>query len=158
MARAARLASRKTRPSGAGSELWTPCPRCIHRGLPHRKANLNVGGARGPVDARPMCRSVSWPLARTAMFGAHVRCAPREVALVPSGDVPDDLWDRTTLIGMDRLLRLRIPASKFTEQQLEIGRDLLRHPSDYDLLLDRLTPGGPAATALLINAGTIRPG
>ena len=59
---------------------------------------------------------------------------------------------------MDRFLRPRVPPSKFTEQQLKIGRELLRNALEYDLLLDRLTPGGPAATALLINAGVIRRG
>jgi hypothetical protein len=53
-------------------------------------------------------------------------------------------------------LRIRtVSPDTFSREQLEVGRRLLLDSRNYDLLLARLTPGGPAVTALLINDGLI---
>jgi len=43
----------------------------------------------------------------------------------------------------------------FSIDQWEIGRSLLRRPEEFDRLMARVTPAGPAVTALLINLGVL---
>ena len=42
-----------------------------------------------------------------------------------------------------------------TIDQWEIGRLILDRPEDFGRLIDRITPAGPAVTALLINLGVL---